>query len=549
MNMKKRFLHILFPLCMLLMLLSAEVFAVEPSGQYFRYDLNGAPYQDEYGQEYYITGSEITLLPAPTRPGYFFTGWLITDSFSGNDFILQPGEKYQIYGYCTAVAQWVEIDHLLSDCVTTKVDFQPDVTGGTGGQTAELTDESRQQLQDSLMLWLRQLLEGNTPAVLDDQNAAALRTLFQTQASNFEVTITVSAIFSDEDVDYMMGDQLLDGETGQVWDLSVLLSAQALKGVEVAGEAGPFNLYELDSPIHIRLTTGLDHENNQTRVFTFHNDALETADYTLNADKGIVTVNAKHFSPYIVLIRPKDDTPSLDKSEHFAYIQGYKDGTIRPNRNISRAEVATIFFRLLTDESRTQNWASTNQYSDVADSDWCNVAISTLSNMGVLKGYADGTFRPSEPVTRAQFAAIAARFSDAVTQGSATFSDVPETYWAAKEIAKAEQLGWIKGYSDGTFRPGKTITRAEAITMINRVLKRAVNADGLHQDAVQWSDNPDTGKWPYYDILEATNTHEFIRTDEQVPSQSFCYEKWTKILPNRNWTELKKQRKTAMESR
>ena len=139
----------------------------------------------------------------------------------------------------------------------------------------------------------------------------------------------------------------------------------------------------------------------------------------------------------------EDETPVLEKGDHFAYIIGYKDGYVRPNRNISRAEVATIFFRLLTDDAREKYWSSTNNYSDVKDTDWCNNAISTLSNMGILKGYEDGTFHPNAPVTRAEFAAIAARFSDGAADDYATFSDVPNDYWASKEIAKAAKLGWI----------------------------------------------------------------------------------------------------------
>lgn len=233
----------------------------------------------------------------------------------------------------------------------------------------------------------------------------------------------------------------------------------------------------------------------------------------------------------------EDETPVLEKGDHFAYIIGYKDGYVRPNRNISRAEVATIFFRLLTDDAREKHWSSTNNYSDVKDTDWCNNAISTLSNMGILKGYEDGTFHPNAPVTRAEFAAIAARFSDGAADDYATFSDVPNDYWASKEIAKAAKLGWIKGYTDGTFRPTNNITRAEVMTLVNRVLERGVDEEGLMEDAIQWADNkPDD--WYYYDVQEATNSHEYARTDKPIDGQSFCYEEWIKLKENRNWAEL-----------
>lgn len=233
----------------------------------------------------------------------------------------------------------------------------------------------------------------------------------------------------------------------------------------------------------------------------------------------------------------EDETPVLEKGDHFAYIIGYKDGYVRPNRNISRAEVATIFFRLLTDDAREKYWSSTNNYSDVKDTDWCNNAISTLSNMGILKGYEDGTFHPNAPVTRAEFAAIAARFSDGAADDYATFSDVPNDYWASKEIAKAAMLGWIKGYTDGTFRPTNNITRAEVMTLVNRVLERGVDEEGLMEDAIQWADNkPDD--WYYYDVQEATNSHEYARTDKPIDGQDFCYEEWIKLKENRNWAEL-----------
>lgn len=234
----------------------------------------------------------------------------------------------------------------------------------------------------------------------------------------------------------------------------------------------------------------------------------------------------------------EDETPVLEKGDHFAYIIGYKDGYVRPDRNISRAEVATIFFRLLTDDAREKYWSSTNNYSDVKDTDWCNNAISTLSNMGILKGYEDGTFHPNAPVTRAEFAAIAARFSDGAADDYATFSDVPNDYWASKEIAKAAKLGWIKGYKDGTFRPTNNITRAEVMTLVNRVLERGVDEKGLTEDAIQWADNLDKSAWYYYDVQEATNSHEYARTDREIKDQTYCYEEWIKLKENRNWAEL-----------
>ena len=243
----------------------------------------------------------------------------------------------------------------------------------------------------------------------------------------------------------------------------------------------------------------------------------------------------------------EDETPILEKGDHSAYIIGYKDGTVQPDRNISRAEVATIFFRLLTDDAREKYWSSTNEYTDVKDSDWCNNAISTLSNMGILKGYKDGTFKPSAPVTRAEFAAIAARFNDGAADEYATFSDVAKDYWASKEIAKATNLGWIKGYTDGTFRPEKEITRGEVMILVNRVLERDVDEKGLGEYAKEWKD-VQPGSWCYYAVQEATNSHEYARTDKPIDGQSYCYEEWTKTKENRDWAALEKIWKNEYEA-
>lgn len=231
--------------------------------------------------------------------------------------------------------------------------------------------------------------------------------------------------------------------------------------------------------------------------------------------------------------------PVLNKKDHVAYIIGYEDDTVRPENNITRAEVATIFFRLLTDDSRARFWSQTNDFSDVSSSDWFNNAVSTMANAGILTGYPDGTFKPNAPITRAEFAAIAARFSDVSYNGSCSFTDVAKTHWAADEIALAEHLGWITGYPDDTFRPGRNITRAEAMTLINRVLERAVEEDHMHKDMVKWIDNsPST--WYYEDVQEATNSHVYTRLSKKVPGQSFCYEDWTGILKAPDWAALEK---------
>lgn len=230
-----------------------------------------------------------------------------------------------------------------------------------------------------------------------------------------------------------------------------------------------------------------------------------------------------------------DETPVLEKGDHSAYIVGYEDGSVRPEANITRAEVAAIFYRLLTDEARDAYYADTNSYSDVNTGDWYNIHISTLTNMKILSGYEDGSFHPNAPVTRAEFASIAARFSDGAADDYADFTDVPKTHWASKHIAKAAKLGWISGDGNGKFRPEDNITRAEAMSLVNRVLERGVDDKGICEGTIQWPDNADSSVWYYYVVQEATNSHEYARTDRPIEGRSFCYEEWTQLKPNREW--------------
>ncbi len=231
-----------------------------------------------------------------------------------------------------------------------------------------------------------------------------------------------------------------------------------------------------------------------------------------------------------------DDVPTgLNGDDHFAYIVGYPNGNVEPNGNITRAEVATIFFRLLTEDVRTANSTQSNRLSDVSRGQWFNHAISTLSSMGIVKGHNDGTFAPNAPITRAEFAAIAARFDDKDTDTSSNFTDIA-SHWAKNEIGIAANKGWINGYPDGTFRPNQYITRAEAMTLVNRVLNRLPeNTSDLLDTMIKWPDNSDTSAWYYLAVQEATNSHEY--SDK---SKDDKYEKWTTIRVARDWTELEK---------
>ena len=229
-----------------------------------------------------------------------------------------------------------------------------------------------------------------------------------------------------------------------------------------------------------------------------------------------------------------DDVPTgLNGDDHFAYIVGYPDGNVKPGGNITRAEVATIFFRLLTEEVRTANSTQSNSLSDVTRGQWFNHAVSTLSSMGIVKGHNDGTFAPNAPITRAEFAAIAARFDDKNTNTSSKFTDIA-SHWAKNEIGIAANKGWINGYPDGTFRPNQYITRAEAMTLVNRVLNRLPeNSSDLLDSMIKWPDNSDASAWYYLAVQEATNSH-YYKTKENK------FEKWTELRKTRDWTKLEK---------
>jgi uncharacterized repeat protein (TIGR02543 family) len=228
----------------------------------------------------------------------------------------------------------------------------------------------------------------------------------------------------------------------------------------------------------------------------------------------------------------------LNGIDHIAYIIG-RQGYARPEAPITRAEVASIFFRLLTDEMRETYLTSESSFSDVHKGEWYNTMVDTLAEMGIIKGYPDGTFRPNAYITRAEFAAIAARFdSTDITGKTATFSDIA-TSWAKDEIVRTAVLGWTNGYPDGTFRPQNDITRAEVATLVNRVLKRVPGkTEDLLADMVTWPDNLDTTKWYYLAIQEASNTHDYEKyTGDDKTTE---YEKWTKLKENPDWTKYQK---------
>ena len=299
--------------------------------------------------------------------------------------------------------------------------------------------------------------------------------------------------------------------------------------------------------------------------------AVMGEDDLANADKERISVtpngdqlvfNVESFSPFVLVYEAEERTPIipipdldddddddteyvpkwLNTEDHFAYIVGYEDGEVKPNNNITRAEVATIFFRLLTDDARARYWSQTNDYSDVAAESWYNNAISTLSNMGIINGYEDGTFKPNASITRAEFTAIATRFFDYTAEYEGAFNDVSRSAWYADCVQAAVDMGLVDGYPDGGFHPNSNITRAEAVTIVNRVLNRAPHEDHLlDEDEMNvWPDNV-YGAWYYADMQEATNSHDY----DWIRVSGERVEEWTEKLPERDWAALEQEWSSA----
>jgi len=336
----------------------------------------------------------------------------------------------------------------------------------------------------------------------------------------------------DDDDKYFFAIQKVDAQDGH-----------ALNGAK-------FELYQLDKNDRIvnRRVVKTTQQGNKSGIALFSVDNKKSYDgiwyyAEVSAPEGYVLdrteyeINHKDFSDslstavkYADTVRNyRGTTPDLlNDSDHFAYVIGYMDGNVRPYGLISRAETTTIFFRLLKDSVRDGNLLTSNTYTDVADDYWANIAISTMTGLGIVQGRSTTTFDPKAPITRAQFAAICARFDTGKSNGEQTFSDI-QGHWAEKYIQRAAELGWIKGFEDGTFRPDTYITRAQAMTMINRVLNRIPEDESdLLPGMNVWPDcNP--GDWFYLAVQEATNSHDFEH-------KAGNYETWTRLTKDPDWT-------------
>lgn len=246
-----------------------------------------------------------------------------------------------------------------------------------------------------------------------------------------------------------------------------------------------------------------------------------TTIYTKWTDKGTEPIDPD---------KPDQPDQPIFTDEHIAYIIGYPEGTVKPTDNISREEVATVFYRLLRAEKQIEIASTENRFSDVDESRWSNKAISSMAKGGYISGYESGTFKPEQFITRAEFVTIIANMYKLDKTPATAFSDVTNGYWASGYIGAVSGKGWVNGYEDGTFKPEQYITRAEVMATVNRMLGRKVSADGISADAKIWSDIS-TSDWFYLDVVEATNAHEYTK-EEGAEAET-----WTKVVDNNVWAE------------
>lgn len=261
-------------------------------------------------------------------------------------------------------------------------------------------------------------------------------------------------------------------------------------------------------------------------------DTVITVTYTKESSGGGGGGGGHRPKPKPTVEIPDDDALGLNNTDHFAYVVGYENGEVQPQNSITRAEVAAIFFRLLENGIRSENFTHQNDFSDVAADAWYCSSVSTLSRMDIIAGYPDGTFRPNAPITRAEFAAIATRFDNNGDKTPVSFTDIIG-HWAEGEITVAANHGWVSGYGDDTFRPQNQITRAETMSLVNRVLKRLPETPAdLLPDMITWTDNADTSSWYYLPVQEATNSHYYEFKENSK------HEKWTELRETRDWSKL-----------
>ena len=513
---------------------------VNNSGKYFHSEVVGItpPEPEEFTITFDAAGGttpasqttvdgKLTSLPTSTRDGYDFLGWYT----AGGDRVTTDTV---FTADTTLYARWAEQAGPGDDDKPPYIPPQP--TGPNTGNSEGWDDiqEEISQAQPGDTITIDMSGETEVPAEIFEEVAGKDVTVELDLGGG--ITWTVNG--QDVPTDTSLSDL----------DLGVDLGTNGISADVINTVTGAYGTVQMTLAhdgafgFTLTLTAPLGRENAGYWANLYHYDeeaeALTFETSAQIADDGSVALRMSHASQYAIVIDDKNHgenagQPTLNTQDHDAYLLGYEDGTVRPEGSITRAEVATIFFRLLTDESRDKFWSQTNDYTDVPADAWYNNAVSTLSNAGILDGYEDGTFRPDGNITRAEFATITARFLEASYDGGNRFPDI-DGHWAAEYINEAANAGIVDGYEDGTFRPQQNITRAEAVTMVNRTVDRHPDADHLLDNMVTWPDNPESA-WYYAQIQEATNAHAYTMHTDQEDAP---YEIWTELLPNRDWSAL-----------
>lgn len=377
---------------------------------------------------------------------------------------------------------------------------------------------------------------------------------------NGAVTVPVELIYYyDGDLAYSIEDVPASDATGMFWDYtaadwmkpitltlaslkvkadkaaSITTNSSTWKTIRASGTVdGEFSYITVDVPQSIADAKDLAAHEKYVKSFDFGN-GHEITEWKSN-EVALLLKRSSASVPVVPSPGGSKEPSDLNITDHFAYVIGYPDGTVRPGGNVTRAEVATIFFRMLKDDAREKYWKTDNRYSDVKSTDWFNNAISTLSNMGIIDGYPDGTFRPNAGITRAEFAKIAVSFfKDNVRETIGDrFSDI-HGKWYTEYVNLANELAIVNGYPDGTFRPDNKIIRAESMTIVNNTLRRTPCKEGLLpvSEMINWPDNA-VSAWYYEAVQEATNSHEYSRASTTAKEQ------WTKRLPVRDWAAFER---------
>ena len=493
------------------------------------YKVDGA----EYATDTYKFGADVAIRDIPTKEGYTFSGWTSEDAAFNSSGFKMPARNVTIKGTFTQNKH----EYTINKHFYNEKGVEVKVVNGEPQTAVENTE-------------IKNLYTANTQETFENQTYVYVSGL-TTVTENLEKLIKDVTIDLHYYLDVKGGEKPDENGNGTPDAWEYRLAFKVVNGEWNNGGSAdivvyvPFKDYkngetlkEVVVPITSIPAVG-DKPNSGYRAGSW--DTTPVGNAKVEKNTVFTYTYAKKSSgggggggsrkPTVTI--PDDVPTGLNGDDHYAYIVGYPDSTVRPQNGITRAEVATIFFRLLTDETRNANSTKSNSYSDVAAGAWYNHAVSTLSAMGIVKGDSHGKFNPNAPITRAEFAAIAARFDDKANTTAVDFSDIA-SHWAKNEISAAANNGWINGYTDGTFRPNNKITRAEAMTLVNRVLKRLPEtAEDLHNDMIKWSDNSDTSAWYYLAVQEATNSHYYDIKENK-------HEKWSKLRETRDWTELEK---------